>query len=324
MQMEATGQQVQPSTQTPARSRSRTGQQFLGVPAHGEAAAQALAVGAPVAPGFANFYALVSRPDAATVRRINTIKGRPADHVGSVTTTPLRVPMLFDWSRLPAGVKVHQVMGLIEALFELGPFGFRGPAASHLPSHLTSVDEGVRTTQIIAPGLDCPSNAFFARAMDLLDEDLLFITSANRSRRATGAAEEPAHYLSDKLVDDLGPVADDLVVLRHQDEAAARRRYPRHVPTSTSILSFHRLAPGGGIGCRPCLVLERHGSLPIGDVRAIADRFGFDVALGARAALRLQQRQYTAPWSGRPLPPREDADAPTGASVIRIKSLLVG
>ena len=49
-------------------------------------AARALAGGAIVAAAFANFYVIVTRPDAATVRRVNLAKGRPVHQVGSITT----------------------------------------------------------------------------------------------------------------------------------------------------------------------------------------------------------------------------------------------
>jgi len=269
----------------PARSNAF----LLSNPEHVERAAGAVAAGAMVAHAFANFYVIVSRPDAATVRGINVRKGRPPDQVGSVTTTPLRAPLLFDWSQLPAGLTPHKVLGLMDALFELGPFGFRGPAAPGIPEHLTYVDGGVRTTQIIAPGYACASNAFLARALELLDDDLLYITSANRSRHLTGAEDEPAHYQADGIVEEFG-AGGSLFVLRHADEAAARRRYPGYAPMSTTLLGFHRLVEGAG--GRPSLVVERHGSLPVDDVRAVVERFGFGVVLGPRAGQRLLQRQY--------------------------------
>src|SRR3712207_5735689 len=93
--------------------------------------------------GFANFYAIVARPDREVVVGINRMKGRPDDQVGSVTTTPLRIADLFDWSKLPSGLSKHKVLGLMDAVFELGPFGFRGPAAKHVYEHLTAMDQGV-------------------------------------------------------------------------------------------------------------------------------------------------------------------------------------
>src|ERR1700760_3373365 len=105
-------------------------------------AAAALAEGSIVAQGFANFYVITTRPDAETVRRVNRMKGRPPDQVGSITSTPARIPLAYDWSRLPAGLTRNRIRGLMRTLFELGPFGFRGPAASHVPPHLSPVDDG--------------------------------------------------------------------------------------------------------------------------------------------------------------------------------------
>ena len=150
-------------------------------------AAAALAAGGAVGQAFGNFYVLTTRPDAATVRRINLLKGRPPNQVGSVVTTPLRIPLLFNWSALPDGLTPRAVRSVVDALFELGPFGFRGPAAAHVPDHLAQVDGGIRTTQVIAPGYACPSNRFLSRALDLVGDDLLYVTSANRSRHLTGA-----------------------------------------------------------------------------------------------------------------------------------------
>jgi tRNA A37 threonylcarbamoyladenosine synthetase subunit TsaC/SUA5/YrdC len=273
---------------------------YVSHPADVQQAARALVSGAVVAYGFANFYAIASRPDRPTVRAVNVWKGRPAEQVSSVTTTAALAPQLFDWSRLPIKLSVRTTGALMDALFDLGPFGFRGPAAAHLPEHLTSIEGGVRTTQLIAPGPRCPSNAFVAEAIAGLEEEYLAITSANRSRHLTGAEEEPAHYLADGIAAELG-AAGDLFLLRHRDEAAARRRYPRHAPTSTTVLSFHRLAadPSGDGGGRPALVVERHGSLPVEEVRKVVERFGLGLVLGPRAQRRLPQRRYRASASPR-------------------------
>jgi len=54
--------------------------------------ARAVAVGAVAASAFANFYAIVGRPAAETVRRINVIKGRPVDvELGPYAQQRLRV-----------------------------------------------------------------------------------------------------------------------------------------------------------------------------------------------------------------------------------------
>jgi hypothetical protein len=262
-----------------------------------EFAAHAVANRGIVTHGFANFYVIVSRPDKEVVVGINRMKGRPDHQVGSVTTTPLRIPMLFDWSQLPEGLSQHAVLGLMDALYELGPFGFRGPAAAHMHDHLTFMDGGIRTTQVIAPGYGCHSNKFMARSMDLIGENHLYITSANRSRHLTGADDEPAHYRGSAIKDEFGH-EPGFVVLRHPDEDAARRRYPQFAPMSTTILAFHRLAdptPGG----RPRLIVDRHGSMHVDDLRPIVELFGFGLALGPKAETRLLERQYSHPPSLR-------------------------
>jgi tRNA A37 threonylcarbamoyladenosine synthetase subunit TsaC/SUA5/YrdC len=251
-------------------------------------AAAVLAAGGVVGQGFGNFYVLTTRPDAATVRRINLLKGRPPDQVGSVVTTPLRIPLLFDWAALPDGLPGRVVRSLMDALFELGPFGFRGPAAAHVPDHLAQIDDRVRTTQVIAPGYACPSNRFLSRALDLVNGDLLYVTSANRSRHLTGAPDEPAHWRADGLRGEFGS-DPGFVVLAHPDEAAARRRYPLHAPMSTTILAFHKVAHDGQ---DVRLVVERHGSLPLEQLRSVVERVGFGLDTAPSAARRLELREY--------------------------------
>jgi len=254
-----------------------------------ENAARALADGAVLATAFGNFYAIVTRPAESTVRRVNVAKGRPPTQVGSVTTARDRIPAMFDWAALPAGLSEDRMRGLLDALHAIGPFGFRGPAAAAVPDHLTLHDQGVRTTQVIAPGRGCPSNALLRRAVDLVNTGLLYITSANRSRYLTGAAEEPAHWRAAGVVDDFPHVAE-LVVIEHRDEAAVHPAYPAHFPGSVTLLSFHtcRVAGDG----TPVLSIHRHGSLSIEDVRPVARRFGLAVALGPTAARRLTARSY--------------------------------
>ncbi|WP_410817782.1 hypothetical protein [Micromonospora sp. 050-3] len=252
-------------------------------------AARALAGGAIVAAAFANFYVIVTRPDAATVRRVNLAKGRPVHQVGSITTAIGRIPGMFDWTRISPRLPVGRVRALMDALYGAGPFGFRGPAADRLPEHLTQIDQGMRTTQVIAPGLTCPSNAFFERALAETGTDHLYITSANRSRHLTGAAEEPAHWKAGALAADFAHL-DDLVVLVHRDEAAARAAYPGYLTTSVTLLSFH--APEGDLEEPPVLTVDRHGSLHLDDVRRAAAPLGLQVRLAGGARDRLQVRGY--------------------------------
>ena len=94
---------------------------------------KALKRGAVVAHGFGQFYALSTRPDASTVGQMNQWKGRPFDQVGSISTTPLLIPSLFDWSKVPDENARPRVLALMDALLALGPFGFRGPAHEDIP-----------------------------------------------------------------------------------------------------------------------------------------------------------------------------------------------
>ncbi|AUG75121.1 hypothetical protein CFP65_0137 [Kitasatospora sp. MMS16-BH015] len=260
------------------------GRAFLGQREDVRRAAEAVAAGAVVGYGFGNFYALTARPDEQTVRRVNLLKGRPAGQTGSVTTTPARIPLIFDWARLPLGVGHREVTALIDALYTLGPFGFRGPAAELVPGHLSCGG----TVQVIAPGYSCPSNEFLAQSLARVSGELLLVTSANRSRHHTGAAEEPAHWQAATLRAEFGP--EELgELLEHPDEEAARRNYPLHDPMSTTVLAFDRVEGLDAAG-RPCLVVERHGSFELERVRRVADRWGFGLTLGREAGVRLTQR----------------------------------
>lgn len=255
-----------------------------------QAAAEALAQGALIGQGFANFYVLTTRPAAETVTKVNLMKGRPADQVGSIVTTPSRIPLMYDWSRLPVGLTSRDVLGLIDTLFTLGPFGLRGPAAPHVPRHLVQLDAGIPTTQIIAPGYACSSNDFLARSLEAVDQDMLYITSANRSRHRTGAVDEPAHWTASGLRDEFGH-EPGFWLLAQADEDAVRRRYPRFAPMSTTILAFHKTAGISPEG-RVRLLVERHGSLAIDDLHPILARLGFDLAVAPSAKHRLLQRTY--------------------------------
>ncbi|MBV9358584.1 MAG: hypothetical protein JO023_23990 [Chloroflexi bacterium] len=268
-------------------------QLLLSRPADVEDTARAIAAGAVVGHAFGNFYVISTRPDAAVVRSVNVMKGRPADQVGSLTTIRAHIPDLFDWSALPDGLSRSTVTALIDRLFDLGPFGFRGPANRLIPDHLAADDGGTRTTQVIAPGYGCRSNALLARALELLGSQYLYITSANRSRHQTGAEDEPAHFTAAGLRAEFGH-EPDFLVLEHDDEAAARARYPWHAPMSTTILAFHKL---GGLDQqgRTRLIVERHGSLPIELLRPIVAEFGFGLELGPKARQRLQLRVYGQP-----------------------------
>lgn len=76
-----------------------------------------------------------------------------------MTTTPARLLMLFDLARLGAGLDAPDVFGPADNLLSLGSFGFRGPAAAHLPGHLTVLGPEGRWVQVIVPGYRCPAIA---------------------------------------------------------------------------------------------------------------------------------------------------------------------
>jgi hypothetical protein len=184
------------------------------------------------------------------------------------------------------------VQALIDRLFEMGPFGFRGPAGAHIPDHLAAFDGPFRTTQVIAPGYACASNVLLGRAMDLLDVEFLYITSANRSRHQTGAEDEPAHFTAEGLLSEFGHESS-FVVIEHENELVARAAYPVHAPMSTTILAFHKLGGEDEAGRRR-LIVERHGSLPVSVVRAVVAEFGFGLELGPKARQRLALRSYAS------------------------------
>jgi tRNA A37 threonylcarbamoyladenosine synthetase subunit TsaC/SUA5/YrdC len=266
-------------------------------PAACAAAARQLADGAVVANAFANFYVITTRGDAETVRRVNRMKGRPLDQVGSITGSPAALWEVWDLDRLPDGLDQRSLRTLVDTFFALGPFGFRGPAASTVPAQLTFPEGGISTAQVIAPGYACPSNRFLAQARRACGDDLLYITSANRSRHLSGADDSPAHWRADGLLAEFGDEGGFLL-LAHPDEAAARARYPRYLPMSTTILGFHSVIRRPG-DPRPHLILERHGSLAISDVRAVLASLGFGLVIGPRAETRLQVRDYSLRLSDR-------------------------
>ncbi len=254
-------------------------------------AAVLIAEGRVIGHAVANIYVLGAHPAAEIVRAVNVLKGRPSDQVGAVTTTRKFVPLLFDWSALPEGLDRETVLGLMDALWALGPFGFRGPAPAHVPDHLTALDGTIATVQLVLPGDGCPSNLFVARALELTGLEYLFGTSANRSHRVTGTADEPPHYLANALAAEFDGVPG-FTLLRHADDVATARRYPLHRRMSTTVLSFHRLAPLSATDGQPRLIVERHGSLPLDVLRIVMQSFGLDLELGQRANPRLAERTY--------------------------------
>lgn len=255
-----------------------------------ELAAEALIEGYPLACGFANFYALFTRADRTAVEQMNRWKGRPATQVGSLSTTPLRVPSLFDFARLPETLTEKVVLDVMETFSHAGPIGFRGPAAHDLPAHMTSDDETGATAQTIIPGYRCPSNKLISRAIEQLPERYLYVTSANLSSALSGR-EEPAHWKPAPLVFDFRHIVD-LKLIRHASEDGAHAEYPGYDEMSTSVLSFHRAEREDG---RPALRLERHGSLHVDRIRMFLDRLGLGLVIAPSGQTRLLQRTYDFP-----------------------------
>ena len=249
-------------------------------------AAHATALGVALFYNFGNFCAIAAHPRWDSVKRVNLLKGRPENQVGSLTSTRDRFERLFDWSLLPDGLDRTSVLALMDDFYALGPMGFRGPAAHHVPGHLTSLDDELRTTQVIGPGYRCPSNELLGEILTRIGEDFLFITSANVSGGVTGRVEA-AHYDLRGMQDDFGG-KDGVLLIGHRDEGAVRASYTRHLPMSTSILAFHKLARDEA--GRPALILERHGSLGVDDVRELAGKHGFGLVLGEKARERLPLR----------------------------------
>jgi hypothetical protein len=247
--------------------------------AHRREAAEAVAEGAHLFYAFGNFCALATRPDLASLRAVNALKGRPRDQVGSVTTTPERANHVFDWDRVR--LPWSALVATMADLQTLGPIGFRGPAAGHVPHHLTVVDGDVRTAQLITPGDECPSNALVGQILDLTGEELLYITSANASSHISGRVEA-AHYAMRAIQREFGH-RGDVTLIGHRNERANRRRYPRHLPCSTSIVAFHTGR----------LVLERHGSLDAQVIERVAHRHGLTLTVAAteRVPVRRPRRR---------------------------------
>jgi len=84
-----------------------------------------------------------------------------------------------------------------------------------------------------------PSNLLIGEILNHSGEDLLFITSANRSSNVTGQVDA-AHHEMRAIRDEFGD-HPEAVLIGHPEERAVRARYPRHLPCSTTIIAFERL-----------------------------------------------------------------------------------
>jgi hypothetical protein len=263
------------------------------------AAAEATAEGAALFYAFGNFCALAAKPDLASLQAMNRLKGRPLDQVGSVTTTPERTKLAFDWDAVQ--LPWSALVATMADLHALGPIGFRGPAAGLVPDHLTATDGGIRTVQVISPGDVCPSNALVGDILDLIAEEILYITSANTSSHVSKQIEA-AHFEIREIQREFGH-RDDVVLIGHRNERAIRRQYLRHLPCSTSIVAFHK----------GYLVLERAGSLDAQIIEEIASRHGLELEIGPNGRERVPVRKST-----RPVLPRRRVRAPRGTRSHRI------
>jgi hypothetical protein len=127
------------------------------------------------------------------------------------------------------------------------------------------------------------------RALAHLEENYLFITSANISSHLTGQ-EEPAHYEMQQIQRAFEH-HKGIIMTRHPNEEEARARYPQYDLMSTSILGFYELHTDEQ--GKPAFMIERHGSLPLDIIADMLDDFGFGYVLGPKAQTRLAQHEYT-------------------------------
>ena len=250
----------------------------LGEASDEDLAAKAVALGAVAGVGFGNIYAAFTHPSPLVSRYVNQAMNRPPEQPGSVTTLKHYIPELFDWSQLPAQLTRESVLELMDRLLEVGPFAFRGPAAAHLPEHLTAQRDSIRTVDLISAGYRCPSRRFVGRCLEQIEGRYLHV-----------AVAQPAHYRLRGLQQELGNLAG-VLMLAHRDERRTRHAYRRHAPTSPTLLAFDRV--GFDRDGHAALQIEQHGSLHFDDVRPIAAELGIQVELGPGARDRVPAREY--------------------------------
>jgi hypothetical protein len=247
----------------------------LGDAADEELAACLVSLGAVARHAFGNIFAMTTHPGQDVVRYANQVNGRAEGFVNSITTTLRYVPEVFDWSLVPPPLNAMRVMDLIDALFELGPFGFRGPAARHIPAHLSLFDGYLRTALIIGAGYHCRSNVFLERCIQAIDANFLCV-----------ASDEPPHYRLAGVQAEVGG-RPGCFVLADADQD----RYPAHLPMAPTVIGFQRVSIGAD--GRPVLRIERHGSLHVEDVRPVLESHGFGLELGPDARQRVAVRDYS-------------------------------
>ena len=170
----------------------------------------------------------------------------------------------------------------------LGPIGFRGPAASIVPDHLTVTDAGVRTVQLISPGDAARSNALVGEVLDLIGEDILYITSANTSSHVSKQLEA-AHFEIREIQREFGDRAG-----RRADRAPQRAREPPPVPAPPAVLDLDRRLPHGRRWCSS-------GSARSARTRSPRSRptHGLELAIGEAARERVPVRRPRRATGGR-------------------------
>lgn len=274
---------------------------------HQVRAGYALASGAPGIIRFGNFFAMLSDAHEESVRSVNKKKGRTIDQTSSVVTTREHIDSLFDWDKLPEGLTKVDVNSMMDAFYDksdanphaefAGPFGFRGPAAAHIPDHLTSIDEetGIRTVQLIAADYDDLSNKVISIGLKAKKEiggddqpNYFAITSVNESSKSTGK-DEPAHWLM-RGVKQTFPNGFFLLGDRNQErEYETGSLYPKHEQNSTTIIDFSRTQDVDG---RSAVYLARHGSLSDQDTTQVVNNVGLGLIIDASARPNLKLREY--------------------------------
>ena len=213
----------------------------------------------------------------------NLVKGRPENQVGSVTTTRDRFDKLFDWALLPgrpfprpgARADGRLLRARADGLSRAGRARGAGPRRRHSTARL-------RTTQLIGPGYRCASN-------ELLD-DILGRTGEDYPVHHLGERFERRHRAGRGRA--LRPPRDAGGLRRgdgdRPDRSSRRGGGARVVPAAPADVDVDPRVPQAGGG--PALILERHGSLDVDDVRQLVAKHGFGLHLADGARERLPMR----------------------------------